>query len=94
MASSVKVWIKGKKILAYIFYKQVKFALCFTPIDIEFAKPNWDNIMTKRDVPAMSRLFIDFRRDYLPVLARRKKIRYNGQRCFSDRKEYITDERF
>ncbi|MEH2951715.1 hypothetical protein VV089_01765 [Candidatus Merdisoma sp. JLR.KK011] len=30
------------------------FALRFKPVDIAFAKPNWDNIMTKRDEPAMS----------------------------------------
>lgn len=30
------------------------FALRFTPVNIPFAKPNWDNIMTKRDKPAMS----------------------------------------
>ena len=30
------------------------FALRFKPVDIQFAKPNWDNIMTKRDKPAMS----------------------------------------
>lgn len=30
------------------------FALRFKPVDISFAKPNWDTIMTKRDQPAMS----------------------------------------
>lgn len=30
------------------------FALRFKPVDIKFAKPNWNNIMTKRDKPAMS----------------------------------------
>lgn len=30
------------------------FALRFKPVDISFSKPNWDNIMTKRDKPAMS----------------------------------------
>lgn len=30
------------------------FALRFKPVDIKFTKPNWDNIMTKRDKPAMS----------------------------------------
>lgn len=30
------------------------FALRFKPVDIEFTKPNWDNIMTKREKPAMS----------------------------------------
>lgn len=30
------------------------FALRFKPVDIAFVKPNWDNIMTKRDKPAMS----------------------------------------
>lgn len=30
------------------------FALRFKPVNISFAKPNWDNIMTKRDKPAMS----------------------------------------
>lgn len=30
------------------------FALRFKPVDIRFTKPNWDNIMTKRDKPAMS----------------------------------------
>ncbi len=30
------------------------FALRFKPVDMEFTKPNWDNIMTKRDKPAMS----------------------------------------
>ena len=30
------------------------FALRFTPVDIKFTKPNWDNIMTKRDKPSMS----------------------------------------
>lgn len=30
------------------------FSLRFTPTDRPFAKPNWDNIMTKRDKPAMS----------------------------------------
>ena len=26
----------------------------FKPVDINFTKPNWDTIMTKRDKPAMS----------------------------------------
>lgn len=26
----------------------------FKPVDIKFTKPNWDNIMTKRDKPTMS----------------------------------------
>ena len=30
------------------------FALRFKPVDIKFTKPNWGNIMTKRDKPAMS----------------------------------------
>ena len=30
------------------------FALRFKPVDISFSKPNWNNIMTKRDKPAMS----------------------------------------
>lgn len=30
------------------------FSLRFKPVDISFTKPNWDNIMTKRDKPAMS----------------------------------------
>lgn len=30
------------------------FSLRFKPVDINFTKPNWDNIMTKRDKPAMS----------------------------------------
>ena len=30
------------------------FALRFKPVDISFSKPNWSNIMTKRDKPAMS----------------------------------------
>ena len=30
------------------------FALSFTPTDRPFTKPNWDEIMTKRDKPAMS----------------------------------------
>ncbi len=30
------------------------FSLRFKPVDISFAKPNWNNIMTKRDEPAMS----------------------------------------
>ena len=30
------------------------FALRFKSVDIQFTKPNWDNIMTKRDKPAMS----------------------------------------
>ena len=30
------------------------FALRFKPVDISFTKPNWDNIMTKCDKPAMS----------------------------------------
>lgn len=30
------------------------FALRFKPVDISFSKPNWDNLMTKRDKPAMS----------------------------------------
>lgn len=30
------------------------FALRFKAVDIKFTKPNWDNIMTKRDKPAMS----------------------------------------
>ncbi|MCM1227058.1 MAG: hypothetical protein NC320_06480 [Clostridium sp.] len=30
------------------------FSLRFKPVDIRFTKPNWDNIMTKRDKPAMS----------------------------------------
>lgn len=30
------------------------YALRFKPVDLPFAKPNWDNIMTKRDQPTMS----------------------------------------
>lgn len=30
------------------------FALRFQPVDIPFAKPSWNNIMTKREKPAMS----------------------------------------
>ena len=30
------------------------YSLRFTPTDRPFTKPNWDNIMTKRDKPAMS----------------------------------------
>lgn len=30
------------------------FALRFKPVNISFTRPNWDNIMTKRDKPAMS----------------------------------------
>ncbi len=30
------------------------FSLRFKPVDISFPKPNWNNIMTKRDKPAMS----------------------------------------
>lgn len=30
------------------------FSLRFKPVDINFTKPNWDNIMTKRDKPVMS----------------------------------------
>lgn len=30
------------------------FALRFKSVDISFTKPNWDNIMTKREQPAMS----------------------------------------
>lgn len=30
------------------------FSLRFKPVDISFSKPNWDNIMTKRNKPAMS----------------------------------------
>lgn len=30
------------------------FSLRFQPVDIQFTKPNWDKIMTKRDKPAMS----------------------------------------
>lgn len=30
------------------------FSLRFKPVDINFTKPNWDTIMTKRDKPAMS----------------------------------------
>lgn len=30
------------------------FALRFKPVNISFSKPNWNNIMTKRDRPAMS----------------------------------------
>ena len=35
------------------------FALRFTPTDRPFTKPNWDNIMTKRDKPAMSEAEFD-----------------------------------
>lgn len=30
------------------------FSLRFKPVNISFTKPNWDNIMTKRNKPAMS----------------------------------------
>ncbi len=30
------------------------FSLRFKPVDISFVKPNWNNIMTKRNKPAMS----------------------------------------
>ena len=30
------------------------FSLRFKPVEINFTKPNWDTIMTKRDKPAMS----------------------------------------
>ena len=35
------------------------FALRFTPTDRPFVIPNWDNIMTKRDKPAMSEAEFD-----------------------------------
>lgn len=35
------------------------FALRFTPTDRPFTKPNWDEIMTKRDKPAMSEAEFD-----------------------------------
>ena len=35
------------------------YALRFTPTDRPFTKPNWDNIMTKRDKPAMSEAEFD-----------------------------------
>lgn len=34
--------------------KSGDFSLRFTPTDVKFAKPNWNNIPTKRDKPAMS----------------------------------------
>ena len=37
----------------YAEYKKA-FSLRFKPVDINFTKPNWDTIMTKRDKPAMS----------------------------------------
>ncbi len=37
------------------------FELRFKPVNISFIKPNWDNIMTKRDKPAMSEE--DFEKD-------------------------------
>ena len=35
-------------------YDYGNFVLRFKPVDIKFTKPNWDNIMTKQDKPAMS----------------------------------------
>ena len=44
------------------------FALRFKPVDIKFTKPNWDNIMTKRDKPAMSEEeFEEAIKDYVTV---------------------------
>lgn len=34
--------------------KSGDFSLRFTPTDVKFSKPNWNNIPTKRDKPAMS----------------------------------------
>lgn len=55
-ASMVQQMLGNKKgsgnLLALCDYGN--FALRFKPVDIRFTKPNWDNIMTKRDKPAMS----------------------------------------
>lgn len=44
------------------------FSLRFKPVDIKFTKPNWDNIMTKRDKSAMSQEeFEEAIKDYVTV---------------------------
>jgi len=43
---------KSNDLLAQCDYGN--FQLRFTPVDISFSKPNWNDIMTKRDKPAMS----------------------------------------
>ena len=46
------------------------FSLRFKPVDINFTKPNWDTIMTKRDKPAMSEEEFD---EAIKELARKEK---------------------
>jgi hypothetical protein len=36
------------------YSSKVQFSNKFKPTDIKFIQPNWDNLMTKRDKPAMS----------------------------------------
>jgi len=45
------------------------FSLRFTPTDRPFVKPNWDNIMTKRDKPYMSEAEFD---EVIKELARKE----------------------
>lgn len=80
------------------------FALRFKPVDIQFTKPNWDNIMTKRDKPAMSeeefekaikelaqKEFATGKRD---DAAYRKLCMQHGETVSPDRKAISTEEEF
>ncbi|WP_298030830.1 hypothetical protein [uncultured Dysosmobacter sp.] len=80
------------------------FALRFKPADIQFTKPNWDNIMTKRDKPAMSekefeaaikelaqKEFATGKRD---DAAYRKLCMQHGETVSPDRKAISTEEEF
>lgn len=80
------------------------FSLRFKPVDINFTKPNWDTIMTKRDKPAMSeeefeeaikdlarKEFATGKRD---ASAYRKLCMRHGETVSPDRKAISTDEEF
>lgn len=80
------------------------FALRFKPVDMEFTKPNWDNIMTKRDKPAMSeeefeeaikelarKEFATGKRD---DAAYRRLCMQHGETVSPDRKAISTNEEF
>lgn len=72
------------------------FSLRFKPVDINFTKPNWDTIMTKRDKPAMSEEEFD---EAIKELARKEFATGKGmmmliENCVcSMEKQYLLIER-
>ena len=75
------------------------FSLRFKPVDINFTKPNWDTIMTKRDKPAMSdeefaraRVFTSIYNDELARLKEEYGEKAKGNVSYSKIKADISAE--